>query len=58
MVTQEEAYKDLGEFIEKMKEIMEFSKSKYGDFTQYRPEEFIEHLVEETKEVIEDIERG
>ena len=58
MVTQEDAYGDLKEFSKKMIEVLDISKDKYGDFTQREPEEFIPHLLEEVKEVIEDIERG
>lgn len=58
MTTQEEAYKDLEEFIKEMVEVMGISKDKYGDFTKHHPTEFLEHLQEEVDEVVSDVSRG
>ena len=57
MTNQENAYKDLGEFTKSMIEVLDASKDKYGDFTQYPPEAFTEHLMEEALEVLETLEK-
>lgn len=44
----------LPEFVEGMKEVLEKSREKYGDFTQYDGvENFLSHLEEEYKELEE-----
>ena len=51
-MNQEEVIKvELPRFVEEMKSKLEFSKSKYGDFTQYRSQDFLYHFADEVKEL-------